>query len=276
MISQLFDRSERLSKRVIERFGAAFPERNLRACALFLLVLCLPLFILIQGDARTVHGVSVWLKPFKFSLSLGVMLGTLSWSWHWLAARSRDGWVASILVRLLIGMSLFEVGYIASRAAVGEDSHFNLATPYSAFMFRLMGIGSVTLVTILLILGIMVLKSQSATRNPAMRQAVGLGLVFSGVIGLVTGVILVANAGALVGTPESQANIIPLFGWSRDVGDLRIPHFLGLHAMQILPIVAWLTKSSPHQIMIINVAAISIAVMSALALTLAAQGYAIL
>jgi hypothetical protein len=33
--------------------------------------------------------------------------------------------------------------------------------------------------------------------------------------------------------------VIPLFGWSAVVGDLRPAHFLALHAMQVLPLAAW-------------------------------------
>ena len=33
---------------------------------------------------------------------------------------------------------------------------------------------------------------------------------------------------------------IQLLGWSREVGDLRIPHFIATHMMQLLPLLGWL------------------------------------
>jgi hypothetical protein len=38
---------------------------------------------------------------------------------------------------------------------------------------------------------------------------------------------------------------VPLFGWNRLGGDLRIAHFLGIHAEQAIPMLAAVTAKAP-------------------------------
>ena len=44
-----------------------------------------------------------------------------------------------------------------------------------------------------------------------------------------------------VGEPRVEGHrTVPFVGWSLDVGDLRIPHFIGLHALQFFLVLAFL------------------------------------
>lgn len=214
----------------------------LQTAALFLLLL-LPFSLLMGSDTRTVFGLSAWVKPMKFALSLGVHLATLALFWRWLPATLREGWRGLLLTALLLVPSLFEMTYIAAQAAAGQDSHFNLSTAYTRGMFALMGVFAVILTLATAAFGAAILKGRTtkeSDRETTIRLSIGLGLMLSGLLGLVTGAVISVHGGHLVGGVDGQQAVVPLFGWSRQAGDLRISHFLGLHAAQALPLAGWL------------------------------------
>ena len=65
--------------------------------------------------------------------------------------------------------------------------------------------------------------------------------------------------------------MIPFLGWNMDGGDLRIAHFIGLHAMQVLPILAlFLLGRMPKLSQSRNLALVWVGGLSYLGLTLLA------
>ena len=208
----------------------------------FLMVFCM---IAAQLDSRLLFDVSVWSKPFKFSLSLVAYFATLIWCWNYTTEHFRRTTRAKVLIAIPTTMALLEMVYITVQAGLGEASHFNLSTPYHAMMYSLMGFGAVCMVIAVAWLGIEIGISRGL-REPLI-VAIVLGLVLTFVLGGGFGGYLGSAGGHWVNAPATDANGTLLFNWTRQGGDLRVAHFFGMHAMQVIPVFALLlVKVSPR------------------------------
>lgn len=216
-------------------------EPRLVAFAAVLLALMLPAAIGLWLDERTLRDVNVWVKPMKFMLSVALTALTTAWFAPLLPQAVRRGRTFGMLVWVLIATGGFEVAYITVQAALGQASHYNVGDPFHATMYTLMGIGAVVLTATQPWLAWLIWRQGQRGVAPAYRLGVLLGLVLTFVLG--------AGAGILLGggTPAPGPGL-PVLGWSQVAGDVRVAHFVGIHAGQVLPLLGfWLAKHLPRQ-----------------------------
>lgn len=187
-------------------------------------------------DARSLNGVSVWMKPFKFQASLAVHLLTLAWLMLCIPLENRRTVIVKTLVAVVLATALLEIAYITLQAGRGEASHFNLSTPFTRAMYSMMGIAAVSLLVASAGIGLLILR-YGRLQDPVVLAA-GLGVVIGSMLGTMTGLYLGGQQGPLVGGTPTDADGLPVLGWSQTGGDLRVVHFMGLHTMQILPLFA--------------------------------------
>jgi hypothetical protein len=209
------------------------------AAALF--ALSLPTLLLAVLDDRLFQGVSVWTKPWKFQVSIGLHLLTLALVSSWLPPGAGSPAARWYVVWVSIGSGLFELAYITWQAAWGQASHFNVATPMSGLMYSLMGVGAVLLTSTALVQGVLVLRSRGFALHPALQTGIGWGLVLTFVLGTGFGAYLSAQSGGhWVGGSNTDAGGWPIVGWARQGGDLRVAHFFGIHAVHVIALFAFL------------------------------------
>ncbi|WP_329222318.1 hypothetical protein [Streptomyces microflavus] len=196
-------------------------------------------------DDRVLAGAPIWAKPFKFTVSLAAYGLTLAWMLTHLTRGHRTGWWAGNVVVLT---SLVEMTIITLQVVRGKRSHFNAATPLDTALFSVMGITIIVLWAATLAIGILLLRASIADRAAAwaIRGGVLIALVGAGLGFLMTlpsaeqqaaGNLDTAEViGAhSVGVPDGGP-AMPLTGWSTTGGDLRAPHFVGMHALQLIPL----------------------------------------
>jgi hypothetical protein len=191
-----------------------------------------------QIDPRPLDGENIWLKPVKFQLSLATYALTLAFFARYLppGLTARRGWrVWSGIVAACI---LAELAWIGGAAAMGTTSHFNVSSPVWAALYSLMGVFAVTLTAMSLVMGIIIARNPATGLPPAVHRAVWLGLVLTFALTVPVAGYMAGGPGHHVGTPVTGATLWPL-GWSREVGDLRVPHFFAAHALQFIPVGGW-------------------------------------
>jgi hypothetical protein len=202
-------------------------------------------------DPTIILGAPAWMKPLKFGISTAMFCFTVAWMLGHFGRTQRFG---SILGGCLAAALTVEIVLIDLQAARHTTSHFNYASPFDAAVFGAMGLGIVVvLLSTCLLLGASFVEQFS---DPGLGWAIRLGLLLA-VVGMGVGPLMtmptpeqlaaqrithgrMSHMGAhTVGAPDGGPGM-PVTGWSADHGDLRIAHFLGLHAMQVLLLVWWL------------------------------------
>jgi len=196
-----------------------------------LAVLALALLLL---DPRVVTGAPAWVKPLKFSLSITAFAWTLGWL---LADLPLAAQRAVQLISWGVAVSMImEQAVIFTQAARGTTSHYNNTSALNGVLFGVMGI--FILVNTLMTVWALFLVWRHPLHGPVgyvWGVRLGLGLFL---LGSVLGGMMIHRMQHTVGAPDGGPGL-PGLGWSTRAGDLRIAHFLGMHALQAIPLLGW-------------------------------------
>ncbi|MFJ8641855.1 hypothetical protein [Streptomyces sp. NPDC093610] len=196
-------------------------------------------------DDRVLAGAPIWAKPFKFALSFVVYALGLAWLLTLLTRGRRLGrWAGTVVALACAG----EMVIITGQVIRGKRSHFNHATPFDSMLYDAMAVTVVVLWTGTLVIALLLLRSRIADRASGWAVRSGVLIALAGAAmgflmsqpsagqraagGLDTADVVGAHA---VGVPDGRPSM-PLTGWSTTGGDLRVPHFIGMHALQVLPL----------------------------------------
>jgi hypothetical protein len=196
-----------------------------------------PTAVALLADDRLLNGIPIWVKPLKFQASVGIYLLTLAWFAAALPHSVRTTRFFQALVAAALTASIFEIGYITLQAARGLASHYNVGDAFHGTMYALMGLGALTLAAVSPALAVLLMRHPPAAWSSAFRVSAVLGLALTFVLGAGAGAVLSSGDGHWIGGSRTDAGGIPLVGWSRTGGDLRVAHFLGMHALQVVPMI---------------------------------------
>jgi hypothetical protein len=199
------------------------------------------------ADERVLTGLPIWDKPTKFAIS--VLIYAVTWAWLIAVVRdalpgrpSRLGHRAGTVAAVMLGV---EMVIIVTQVVRGETSHFNTTTPLNAALWSVMGLSIAVVWVATLSVTAQLFRVRGL--DPARARAIRAGAVLA-VVGMALGFLMTSPTAAqmagdtgivgahTVGLADGGPGL-PLLGWSTVGGDLRIPHFVGMHALQAIPLV---------------------------------------
>jgi len=223
-------------------------------------------------DIRLIEGVPVWMKPFKFAFSFTVFFATIAAIETHLSEPVRNGRTLRIIGWIMAAAVLSEMAYMMYQAALSEASHFNYSTTFHSIMYAMMGVGATAIVAGTAVIGWVVKRDQNSDLSPVLREGIWLGFLLTFILTMIVAGYM-SNTGTHVGIHPDGAATLPIFGWSGVTGDLRPAHFVSIHAMQVLPMLAlWLSRQGKIR----SVGTIRLASVGYAILTMAFFGQALL
>jgi hypothetical protein len=197
-------------------------------------------------DPRIVLGMPNWAKSTKFGISFVLYGAVLLWMLPLITNRPR---LARLVATGTGGTLLVEIILLVVQATRGVPMHFNVSTPLNTALWGAMSV-TISIFWLFTALGVVLVLFQKLP-NRVLAWSVRLGLLLT-LIGFTQGYLMTGpnapqQAALAAGQPLDLIGAhtvggfdggpgLPFAGWSTDHGDLRIGHFAGIHAAQIIPL----------------------------------------
>jgi hypothetical protein len=222
--------------RTLKAIDAELRRRSpiLHHLAVVLLIAAPIMVAFAAADTRTVMGVNPWIKPIKFSLSMAIYAATFGWLLeHLQIAMPTKRRLAGVVAATLI----IEMVSIGGQAARGIQSHYNLSSGFNTMIFAFMGLAITVNTVIAAYVGVKFWTSAPPIPRPYL-WGIRFGLTIF-VLASLEGFAMAGRLGHNIGVADGGVGL-PFVNWSTRGGDLRTSHFLGMHALQVLPLCGYL------------------------------------
>jgi hypothetical protein len=210
---------------------------------LFISIICI---VLTKLTTTQVCTVNAWFKPFKFAVSIGLFAWTMAWYCHYLSNFNVIPFNWTLII--LFG---FELAYITFQASKGQLSHFNFDTRLYAILYSLMGLAAVVVSLYTAYIGFLFFTQSFPDLPRHYIWAIRLGILIFVVFSF-EGALMSSQMSHSIGAINDNSNWW-IIGWSKTVGDLRVSHFIGMHALQLLPLLSFYIFKNTKSTIVISI-----------------------
>ncbi len=195
-------------------------------------------------DQTMIHGEFAWVKPLKFSISFVLYGASLIFISQYLGSSKRL--LKATSVAALFG-SIAELGVIVAQALLASHVQSGANPLIETVLWFVVKLAIMPVAFAILAMLLMLLREKNLPT--VLGSSICWGALLS-IVGFIPGFLMLM--------PESMQHVfcnqslydhvlghlssaskIPYLGWSQVVGDLRVAHFVGLHALQLLPMLGY-------------------------------------
>lgn len=203
----------------------------------WVLLLSVPAFALLSYmDPGTAQFANPWFKPIKFAISFA----TFVWTVSLFLTRLR---ISSVLLswtrRIMTASIVVEMLCLAIQAS--RSANLSATSGFSDWFIQQMTTAMVSINTAILV-GLFAFfcgkRERIRIADGAMILSIRLSILIF-LAGNAVGGYMLARGSHTVGAADGGPGL-PFLNWSIIAGDLRIAHFIAIHAIQIVPLFAYL------------------------------------
>ncbi|MEU6550881.1 hypothetical protein ABZ915_11495 [Streptomyces sp. NPDC046915] len=203
-------------------------ERLCHATGVLLVLSGLAHLLVFAVDGGPWEGPVSWRKPVTFGLSFGVTLIAVTWVTSYLRVGPR---LRTALLVVFAADCVVEVGGITLQAWRRVPSHLNMETPFDTAVSMTLAVGGGVLVALLTVFAVVSFRHRP-TGPVGMPLAVRSGFAIL-LVALASGAAMIARGVVLTRTGHQEAAY-------HSAAPLKPLHGVSLHAVLVLPALAWL------------------------------------
>lgn len=184
-------------------------------------------------DGGPWDGPVSWRKPVTFGLSFGLTLIAITWVTSYLRVGTR---LRSALLVVFAADCVVEVGGITLQAWRRVPSHLNMETGFDTAVSMTLAVGGGVLVVLLTVFAVVSFRNRPV--GPlGMPLALRSGFAVL-LVALASGAVMIARGVVLTRTGHQEAAY-------HSTAPLKPLHGVSLHAVLVLPALAWLLSHTP-------------------------------
>ncbi len=202
-----------------------------------MLVFCIGLSLF---DDTQVLGKNAWLSPIKYYFSVGVFIWSMGWYLYYL----NNVIQRNVLIWGFLLTTFIQTSIVLLQTVRGVSSFYNLNTPFDKLVFGFQTVSHIFFILLMFVTTYLFYFQKKNSNSQHFTWGIRMGMVIF-LIGLLIGAYMMMVNG------NSYFNIESNFGknvFSRKHSNLKIPFFLGIHGIQIIPLLSYYFFQNKKQV----------------------------